>query len=179
MEQRLLGRTGREVSIIGLGCWQLGSDWGATQMSESEALAVLNGAIDAGVTFLDTADVYGDGVSEQRIGRLLAERGSAGVHRPRVHRRKPERGPVDERERRLSHYGREHRVVDVDRVVVVHPGGPAALPPSWLPSEVSYRMIGDAFAPRGLLQASYEGTVAAACVGVDHDEIPAVLISEM
>jgi aryl-alcohol dehydrogenase-like predicted oxidoreductase len=79
MEQRPLGRTGRDVSIIGLGCWQLGSDWGASQMSESEALAVLNGAIDAGVTFLDTADVYGDGVSEQRIGRLLSERGSAGL----------------------------------------------------------------------------------------------------
>jgi aryl-alcohol dehydrogenase-like predicted oxidoreductase len=48
-------------------------------MSDVEALAVLNGAVDAGVTFLDTADNYGDGVSEKRIGRLLAERGSAGL----------------------------------------------------------------------------------------------------
>lgn len=79
MEQRPLGRTGRDVSIIGLGSWQLGSDWGAEQMSEAQALAVLNGAIDAGVTFLDTADVYGDGVSEKRIGRLLAERGRDGL----------------------------------------------------------------------------------------------------
>jgi aryl-alcohol dehydrogenase-like predicted oxidoreductase len=79
MEQRPLGGTGRDVSIIGLGCWQLGSDWGAEQMSEAQALAVLNGAIDAGVTFLDTADVYGDGESEKRIGRLLAERGRDGL----------------------------------------------------------------------------------------------------
>jgi len=79
MEQRKLGRTGRDVSIVGLGCWQLGSDWGAEVMSDAEALAVLNGAVDAGVTFLDTADVYGDGVSEKRIGRFLAERGSAGL----------------------------------------------------------------------------------------------------
>jgi aryl-alcohol dehydrogenase-like predicted oxidoreductase len=79
MEQRKLGRTDRDVSIVGLGCWQLGSDWGADVMSDAEALAVLNGAADAGVTFLDTADVYGDGVSEKRIGRFLAERGSTGL----------------------------------------------------------------------------------------------------
>ncbi|MET0933872.1 MAG: aldo/keto reductase [Mycetocola sp.] len=70
MEQRILGRTGREVSIVGLGTWQLGSDWGA--VSETEALAVLDAAVDAGVTFFDTADVYGDGRSEQVIGRYLA-----------------------------------------------------------------------------------------------------------
>jgi aryl-alcohol dehydrogenase-like predicted oxidoreductase len=79
MEQRKLGQTSRDVSIVGLGCWQLSTDWGAEVMSDVEALAVLNGAVDAGVTFLDTADNYGDGVSEKRIGRLLAERGSAGL----------------------------------------------------------------------------------------------------
>jgi aryl-alcohol dehydrogenase-like predicted oxidoreductase len=70
MQQRPLGRTGREVSVVGLGCWQLGADWGS--VSEDDALAVLHGALDAGVSFLDTADVYGDGRSEQLIGRLLA-----------------------------------------------------------------------------------------------------------
>jgi aryl-alcohol dehydrogenase-like predicted oxidoreductase len=69
MEQRILGRTGRPVSIIGLGTWQLGSDWGA--VSETDALAVLDAAVDSGVTFFDTADVYGDGRSEQVIGRFL------------------------------------------------------------------------------------------------------------
>lgn len=69
MEQRTLGRTGREVSVVGLGTWQLGADWG--EVSEDDALAVLDASVDAGVTFLDTADVYGDGRSEQVIGRFL------------------------------------------------------------------------------------------------------------
>jgi len=72
VEQRTLGRTGREVSVVGLGTWQLGADWG--DVSESSALAVLAAAVDTGVTILDTADVYGDGRSEQLIGRFLRER---------------------------------------------------------------------------------------------------------
>jgi len=70
MEQRTLGRTGRPVSVVGLGTWQLGADWG--DVSESDALAVLEASAEAGVTFYDTADVYGDGRSEQIIGRFLA-----------------------------------------------------------------------------------------------------------
>ena len=69
----MLGRTGRPVSVIGLGCWQLGSDWG--DVGEDQALAILAAAVDSGVTFLDTADVYGDGRSEGLIGRFLAQRG--------------------------------------------------------------------------------------------------------
>jgi aryl-alcohol dehydrogenase-like predicted oxidoreductase len=72
MESRVLGRTGREVSVVGLGCWQLGADWG--HVDEADALAVLHAAVDEGVTFLDTADVYGDGRSESLIGRFLTER---------------------------------------------------------------------------------------------------------
>jgi aryl-alcohol dehydrogenase-like predicted oxidoreductase len=70
MEQRTLGRTGRNVSVIGLGTWQLGADWG--NVDEGDALAVLDAAVEQGVTFFDTADVYGDGRSEQVIGRFLA-----------------------------------------------------------------------------------------------------------
>ncbi|PWC08494.1 aldo/keto reductase [Mycetocola zhujimingii] len=77
MEQRILGRTGRPVSIVGLGTWQLGSDWG--EVSESDALAVLDASVDAGVTFFDTADVYGDGRSETVIGRFLAANPGVGV----------------------------------------------------------------------------------------------------
>ena len=69
MEQRLLGRTGRLVSVVGLGTWQLGADWGA--VSEADASAVLAASVEAGVNFFDTADVYGDGRSEQIIGRFL------------------------------------------------------------------------------------------------------------
>lgn len=72
MQTRLLGRTGRTVGVVGLGCWQLGADWG--EVGEDDALAVLSAATAAGVTFLDTADVYGDGRSERLVGRFLAER---------------------------------------------------------------------------------------------------------
>ena len=63
--------------MVGLGCWQLGADWGA--VSEAEAMGVLHAAVDTGVTLLDTADVYGDGRSEQLVGRLLRERPDAGL----------------------------------------------------------------------------------------------------
>ncbi|SEE12216.1 aldo/keto reductase [Ruania alba] len=72
MQHRPLGRIGREISAIGLGTWQLGGNWG--EVSESAALAVLSASADAGVTLFDTADVYGDGRSEQIIGRFLADR---------------------------------------------------------------------------------------------------------
>jgi aryl-alcohol dehydrogenase-like predicted oxidoreductase len=72
MEKRTLGRTGRDVGVVGLGAWQLGADWG--DVDEGDALAVLNSAVDGGVTFIDTADVYGDGRSERLVGRLLEDR---------------------------------------------------------------------------------------------------------
>ncbi len=79
MEHRRLGRSQFEVSVVGLGCWQLGSDWGSTPLSGADGLAILHAAVDAGVTFLDTADVYGDGVSEAIIGRFLSEHGRDGL----------------------------------------------------------------------------------------------------
>jgi len=77
METRVLGRTGRSVGVVGLGCWQLGADWG--EVDDEAARAVLTTALDAGVTFLDTADVYGDGRSEAFVGAVLAERGREGI----------------------------------------------------------------------------------------------------
>ena len=72
METRVLGRTGRDVGVVGMGCWQIGGSWG--EVSESDALATLLAAADAGVTFFDTADVYGDGRSERLVAKLLAQR---------------------------------------------------------------------------------------------------------
>lgn len=77
MQQRPLSRTGRDVSVIGLGTWQLGPDWGG--VSEDEALAVLAASADAGVTLFDTADVYGDGRSEEIIGKFLNDTAAAGI----------------------------------------------------------------------------------------------------
>lgn len=62
-------RAGVEVSAIGLGTWQLGADWG--NVDEADARAVLQAAVESGVTFFDTADVYGDGRSETIIGGFL------------------------------------------------------------------------------------------------------------
>jgi aryl-alcohol dehydrogenase-like predicted oxidoreductase len=71
MEQRKLGKTGRNVSIVGLGTWQLGADWG--NVDQDQAQAILGASVEAGVTLFDTADVYGDGRSEQAIGKFLAD----------------------------------------------------------------------------------------------------------
>jgi len=70
VDHRILGRTGRTVSAIGLGTWQLGADWG--DVDPAAATAVLDASVEAGVTFFDTADVYGDGRSESFIGDYLA-----------------------------------------------------------------------------------------------------------
>jgi aryl-alcohol dehydrogenase-like predicted oxidoreductase len=72
MDTRTLGKTTRPVSEVGFGAWQIGADWG--EVGEDEALATLHAAADAGVTFFDTADVYGDGRSEQLVGRFVRER---------------------------------------------------------------------------------------------------------
>jgi aryl-alcohol dehydrogenase-like predicted oxidoreductase len=73
MRARIFGRTGREVSEIGFGAWAIGASWG--EVDESDAIAALHAALDSGMTFIDTADVYGDGRSERLIARVVKERG--------------------------------------------------------------------------------------------------------
>tara|TARA_R110002050_G_scaffold100607_2_gene208376 strand:- start:24328 stop:25314 length:987 start_codon:yes stop_codon:yes gene_type:complete len=70
MKNRKLGTNGFNVSEVGLGCWQLGADWGK-DMSKEKAFNILNEAVKNGITFFDTADVYGDGKSEALIGEFL------------------------------------------------------------------------------------------------------------
>src|SRR4030081_2708408 len=77
METREIARLARDVSAVGLGCWQLGADWG--NVEETDALAVLHAAADAGVTFFDTADVYGGGRSERLVGPSRAEGPDDGI----------------------------------------------------------------------------------------------------
>ncbi|WP_263018593.1 aldo/keto reductase [Natronobiforma cellulositropha] len=71
MDTRPLGTTGWNVTEIGLGTWNVGSDWG--EVSEAEGKAAIRAALEAGIDFLDTADVYGDGRSERLIAEVLAE----------------------------------------------------------------------------------------------------------
>jgi aryl-alcohol dehydrogenase-like predicted oxidoreductase len=72
VEHRKFGKTGRTVSAIGFGAWAIGGSWG--NVDDETSLRALHAAADAGVTLIDTADVYGDGHSEQLIGRFLRER---------------------------------------------------------------------------------------------------------
>lgn len=72
MQYRLLGRTGFNVSTISVGCWAIGGSWG--KINDDESLEALHRALDLGVNFFDTADVYGDGHSEQLLARLRKER---------------------------------------------------------------------------------------------------------
>jgi aryl-alcohol dehydrogenase-like predicted oxidoreductase len=72
MQDRIFSKLGRKVSEIGFGAWAIGGSWG--EVSEADAKAALNAALDAGVTFIDTADVYGDGRSERLIAEVLKSR---------------------------------------------------------------------------------------------------------
>ena len=73
MNYRKLGRTGFTISEISLGTWQVGGKWG-DPFSHKNADHILNEAVDAGINFIDTADVYGDGESEKAVGRLVRSR---------------------------------------------------------------------------------------------------------
>lgn len=73
MQTRPLGQDGFHVSEVGLGCWQLGGDWGDSAPDLRKAMGILEAAVVAGVTFFDTADVYGDGRSESLIGAFLPD----------------------------------------------------------------------------------------------------------
>lgn len=75
MQYRTLGRTGLRVSEVGFGAWAIGGTWG--EVTESDAMASLSEALDRGITFFDTADVYGDGRSERLIAKLRRERPEA------------------------------------------------------------------------------------------------------
>jgi aryl-alcohol dehydrogenase-like predicted oxidoreductase len=72
MERTIFGRTGIEVSKLGLGTWQFGGQWGP-EYSDDNALSIMRAAVEQGVNFFDTADIYGLGRSEELIGRFLRE----------------------------------------------------------------------------------------------------------
>jgi aryl-alcohol dehydrogenase-like predicted oxidoreductase len=118
MQTRTLGRTGRDVSVIGLGTWQLGADWG--DVEEADAMAVLDAAAGAGITLFDTADVYGDGRSESLIGAWLRANPGSGVF---VATKMGRRGPQDPGEFSAAHFrewtDRSRRNLGVDRLDLV------------------------------------------------------------
>jgi len=78
MQYRRLGKTDYEISAIGFGAWAIGADWGT--VDDKVSIAALHAAADAGVNFIDTADVYGDGRSERVIGGFLKERAGERIY---------------------------------------------------------------------------------------------------
>ncbi|MGI4831937.1 MAG: aldo/keto reductase [Janthinobacterium lividum] len=79
MQYRTLGKTGFSISEISLGTWQVGGKWGEPFRPET-ADRILNAAVDAGINFIDTADVYGDGESEKAVGRLVRQRAGQRIY---------------------------------------------------------------------------------------------------
>ncbi|HTL43077.1 MAG TPA: aldo/keto reductase [Vicinamibacterales bacterium] len=92
MQYRALGRTGMHVSSISFGAWAIGGSWGA--VDDADSMRALHAAVDAGVNFIDTADVYGDGRSERLVARLRRERPGAPLYvATKAGRRLPAQSP--------------------------------------------------------------------------------------
>ena len=91
MNYRTLGRTGWKVSEISFGAWAIGGSWG--DVNDQDSLAALNAALDGGVNFFDTADVYGDGRSERLLAKLKKERKEKFYIATKAGRRLPKQTP--------------------------------------------------------------------------------------
>jgi aryl-alcohol dehydrogenase-like predicted oxidoreductase len=98
VERRRLGKTSYDVSVVGFGAWAIGGSWGA--VDDETSMAALHAALDSGVTFFDTADVYGDGHSERLLARLRRERDEPFVVATKMGRR----APLDVAEYTLEHF---------------------------------------------------------------------------
>ena len=117
MLSRRLGKTGREVSEIGFGAWAIGGSWGETD--DRQSMDAMNAAVDAGVTFFDTADVYGDGRSERLIASLLHERSEPLVVATKFGRRAPQEVSEYTYENLRSWLDRSRENLEVDAVDLV------------------------------------------------------------
>jgi aryl-alcohol dehydrogenase-like predicted oxidoreductase len=106
MEYRQLGRTDMRVSAISFGAWAIGGTWGP--VDDTQSLAALHAAVDAGTNFVDTADVYGDGRSERLVARLRRERKGERIYvATKAGRRLPKQTPEG--------YNRENLTAWVER----------------------------------------------------------------
>ncbi|MCK4684895.1 MAG: aldo/keto reductase [Pirellulales bacterium] len=131
MKTRTFGRTGWDVSEVGFGAWGIGGgQWGGAD--EKDSIAALHTALDAGITFFDTADVYGDGISERLIGRLRKERQEPFWIATKAGRRlSPHTADGYNAENLLAFVDRSLKNLDVDRLDLVQLHCP--------PTEVYYR----------------------------------------
>jgi aryl-alcohol dehydrogenase-like predicted oxidoreductase len=117
MRYRQLGKTGLQASEIGFGAWAIGADWG--DVDDHQSLRALHAAADAGVTFFDTADVYGDGRSEKLIARFRKERREPIVVATKIGRRAPQNIKEFTPENLGAWIDRSRENLDVDRLDLV------------------------------------------------------------
>lgn len=118
MEYRKLGSTGYEVSTISFGAWAIGGSWGS--VDDDESLRALHTAIDKGVNFIDTADVYGDGRSERLISQVLKDRSEDIVVATKAGRRlNPHVAEGYNRENLTAFIDRSLKNLDVDALDIV------------------------------------------------------------
>jgi aryl-alcohol dehydrogenase-like predicted oxidoreductase len=129
MRYRPLGKSGFDVSEIGFGAWAIGADWG--DVDDEQSLRALHAAADAGVTFFDTADVYGDGRSERLIARFRKERREPIVVATKIGRRAPQHVKEFTRENLSGWIDRCRENLEVDRLDLVQLHCP--------PTDVYYR----------------------------------------
>ena len=118
MQYRELGRTGWKVSTSSFGAWAIGGTWG--KVDDQESLQALHKAIDLGVNFIDTADVYGDGRSERLIAQVLKERGEEIIVATKAGRRlNPHTAPGYNRDNLTGFIERSLNNLDVDALDLV------------------------------------------------------------
>jgi aryl-alcohol dehydrogenase-like predicted oxidoreductase len=129
MRYRPLGKSGFDVSEIGFGAWAIGADWG--DVDDEQSLRALHAAADAGVTFFDTADVYGDGRSERLIARFRKERREPIVVATKIGRRAPQHVKEFSPENLGAWIDRSRKNLEVDRLDLVQLHCP--------PTDVFYR----------------------------------------
>jgi aryl-alcohol dehydrogenase-like predicted oxidoreductase len=129
MRSRPLGKTGLQASEIGFGAWAIGADWG--DVDDEQSLRALHAAADAGVTFFDTADVYGDGRSERLIARFRKERREPIVVATKMGRRAPQNVKEFTPENFSAWIDRSRENLDVERLDLVQLHCP--------PTDVYYR----------------------------------------
>lgn len=167
MQYRRLGKTGYEVSAVGFGAWAIGADWG--EVDDEVSLKALHAAADAGVTFFDTADVYGDGRSERLIARFRKERKEPIKVATKIGRR----APIDVRNYTPENFAawidRSRENLEVDRLDLVQLHS--------LPTDIYYRpeifVAMDGFVRDGRV-ASYGVSVERVEEGLKAIEYPGV-----
>src|SRR5436190_19771166 len=115
MKYRSLGRTGWRISEISFGAWAIGGSWG--KVNDNESLVTLHAALDGGVNFFDTADVYGDGRSERLLAKLKKERKEKFFVATKAGRRLPKQTPEGySRENLTSWIERSLRNLETDAI---------------------------------------------------------------